>query len=413
MSISVYRRDGCRLCGGNNLELALQLTPTPLADAYISGDKISEVQPTFPLDLFLCKDCGFSQLLDIVSPEDVYVEYIYETTSSLGLIEHFQKYADEVAEHIKPPANALVIDLGSNDGTLLRFFKDKGMRVLGVDPAREIAENATKSGIETMPEFFTSELADRIINEHGRAAIITANNLFANVDDLIEMTQNIRRVLSPEGVFIFESFYLADQIKNMVFDFTYHEHLSYFSVKPLEAFFRRQGMELINVKRIPTKGGSLRYTAQLLDGPRKVEPSIVELKAVEENMGIHRLQTFKAFAGKIDEAKAQLLDFLNKAKAAGKTIAGYGASATTTTLIYHFDLEDLLSFIADDYPAKQNLFSPGFHIPVLPAEAIYERKPDYIIILAWRYFEPIIKKHQLFLEKAGHFIVPLPTLKVI
>jgi SAM-dependent methyltransferase len=413
MSEDIYRRDACRLCGGRDLELVLPLKPTPLADAYVPAERLDEVQSIYPLNLFLCQNCGLSQLLDVVIPQVIYIDYIYETKSSLGLVEHFRRYADEVLSRIGPPEGALVVDIGSNDGSLLKFFQNRGMRVLGIDPAREIAQEATESGVETLPVFFTPELSRKIKDERGPAAIVTVNNLYANVDDLATFTRAIRDSLAPDGVFIFESFYLVDWMQNMVFDFTYHEHLSYFSVKPLEEFFRRHGMELIDVQRVPTKGGSLRCTAQLAGGPRSVSPSVAELIALETNLGIHDAGTFKAFAAKIDDAKNQTVSLLRDLKAQGKAIAGYGASATTTTLIYHFDLGDMLSYIVDDYSSKQGLFSPGHHIPVLSPQVIYERKPDYVLILAWRYAEPIMNKHQAYLEQGGHFIVPLPKIEVI
>lgn len=413
MTDSVYRRDNCRLCGSRALEKVLPLAPTPLADAYISAEHINKPQQVYPLDLYLCKDCGFAQLLDIVIPQVIYLDYIYETVSSLGLVDHFRRYADDVNAIIKPPLNALVVDIGSNDGSLLRFFKKHGMRVLGVDPAREIARRATAAGIETLPEFFNHDLVRKIKNEHGPAAIVTANNLYANVDDLNTLTAAICDLLTPDGVFVFESFYLMDWMQNMVFDFTYHEHLSYFSVKPLVSFFRRHNMELIDVKRVPTKGGSVRYTVQRAGGPRPVSPAVAELIALETKTGLHCSKTFKAFAARIDNAKKKVLDLVKSLLKQGKTIAGYGASATTTTLIYHFELGDKLRFIADDYEAKQNLYSPGYHIPVLAPQALYERRPDYVLILAWRYAEPIIKKHKAFLDQGGHFIMPLPDLRIV
>ncbi|MBU1932047.1 class I SAM-dependent methyltransferase [Patescibacteria group bacterium] len=413
MTDSVYRRDNCRLCGSRSLENVLPLAPTPLADAYVSSTHLREVQQIYPLDLYLCKDCGFAQLLDIVIPHVIYLDYIYETVSSLGLVDHFRRYADDVVAIIKPPQKALVVDIGSNDGSLLRFFKKHGMCVLGVDPAREIARRATAAGIETLPEFFNQALVRKIKKEHGSASIVTANNLYANVDDLDALTTAICDLLTPDGVFIFESFYLMDWMQNMVFDFTYHEHLSYFSVKPLASFFRRHGMELIDVKRVPTKGGSARYTIQRAGGPRPVSPAVAELIALETKLGLQRADAFKSFAARIDNAKKQLLDLINSLQKQGKTIAGYGASATTTTLIYHFELGDKLRFIADDYETKQNLYSPGYHIPVLTPQSLYERKPDYVLILAWRYAEPIIKKHKAFLEQGGKFIVPLPDLRIV
>ncbi len=408
-----YQRQTCRLCGGRDHDLVLPLRPAPIVDAYVPAARLQEEQPTYPLDLFLCRGCGHAQLLHVVDPELLYVNYLYVTTSSLGLPEHFQRYADDVVADIRPAAEALVVDIGSNDGTLLRGFKRHGLRVLGIDPAREIAAQATASGIDTLPLFFTAEQAGQIRRERGPAAIVTVNNLFANVDDLVDMTTGIRELLAPDGVLIFESFYLADVIQNMVFDFIYHEHLSAFSVIPVAAFFRRYGMELIHVQRVPTKGGSLRYTVQLAGGPRRVAPSVGALMRFEEQLGLHRREIFERFTAEIGQLKQQLLDQLHRLKAQGKSIVGYGASATTTVLVYHFGLREFVSYIADDNPTRQGLFSPGCHIPVVSPQMLYERQPDNVLILAWRYADPIIKKHQAYRARGGRFIVPLPRLTVI
>ncbi len=413
MNASVFRRNTCRLCGRYDLELVLQLAPTPIGDAYVSVEHLSKVQETYPLDLFLCHDCGHLQLLDVVDPEVLFGDYVYLTSSSLGLIEHFRRYADEVLASVMPPEGALVVDIGSNDGSLLKFFQDQGMHVLGIDPARDIARKATESGIETLSTFFTAELARKIKNERGPTAIVTANNVFAHIDNLGDVADGIRELLATDGIFVFEVSYLVDIIQKMLFDTVYHEHLCYHTVKPLDSFFCRHGMQLIDVQRIPTKGGSLRGTAQLAGGPWTVSPSVARLMAIETNLGLDRAETFRAFAVRIDSVKNQLLSLLRDFKVQGKTIAGYGASVTVTTLIYHFDLGDMLSFIVDDNPQKQNLFTPGHHIPVLSSQAIYERMADYVVILAWNYAQPIMKKHQAFLDQGGHFIVPLPRVEVM
>jgi hypothetical protein len=284
------------------------------------------------------------------------------------------------------------------------------MRVLGIDPAREIARRATESGIETLPEFFTNEVARRIRREHGAAGIVTANNVFAHADDLADVAEGVRTLLASDGFFVFEVSYLLDIIENMVFDFIYHEHLSYHSVKPLRSFLRRHGMELIDIQRVPVKGGSLRCIAQPIDGCRMPSPAVAELVSLESRLGLDRHEIFGSFRANIEGIKSQLLGVLTDLQAQGKTFGGYGASATTTVLLHHFNLGNLLNFLVDDNPSRQGLFSPGHHIPVLGAQVIYERRPGYIIVLAWRYFEPIRRNHQRYLEEGGHFIVPLPRV---
>jgi SAM-dependent methyltransferase len=408
-----HHRDTCRLCGSRDLEVALHYVPTPPADAYVPVDHAHVRQDVYPLDLYLCRTCGFAQLCDVIKADSIYVDYIYETKSSLGLVDHFQRYANAVIDRLKPPNGELVVDLGSNDGTLLKAFKKRGMRVFGVDPAREIALAATQAGIETVPTFFDADVSRQIRERQGPATIITANNIFANVDDLDEFTNNIRSLLSGDGVFIFESYYLGDLIDNMVFDFIYHEHLSSFSVTPLIGFFSRHGMELIDVERVPTKGGSLRYTVQLVGGPRPVSPRVNEFLRKERQRGLSKIQTFDTFAERIGAAKEDVVNLLGTLKNEGKSIAGYGASATTTTLIYHFGLGFYLDYLVDEYSRKQNVLSPGLHLPVLPPQALVERATDYAIIMAWRYFQPIVEKNQVFRDRGGHFIVPLPKLTII
>jgi SAM-dependent methyltransferase len=395
------------------MSLVYQLAPSPIGDAYITADQLNISQESYPIDLFLCLDCGLAQLLDIIAPEELYTDYIYQTGSSTEMREHFHKYANQVLESIKPAKGALVVDIGSNDGTLLRQFKDHGLHVLGVEPAHEIARKATEEGVKTIPGFFTPELALRIKKEYGPANIITANNVFANVDDLISLTEGIRYLLAPDGVFIFESFYLADVIENLVFDFIYHEHLSAFSVAPVQRFFQFMGMHLIDIQRVPTKGGSLRYTIQLSGGPRTVSPSVTTMLKYEETIGLYRPETFKAFLVKIDELRQLTAAHLKKLKTEGKTIAGYGASITGTTLISHFGIGEYLDYLVDDNPTKQGRFSPGLHIPVYHPKLLYECKPDYVVILAWRFAEQILKQHEDFLKHGGRFIIPIPDFRII
>ncbi|MBI4061181.1 MAG: class I SAM-dependent methyltransferase [Elusimicrobia bacterium] len=408
---AVVRRRDCRLCLGKNLELVLPLAPAPLVDAYVPKEKAHLPQPSYPLDLFLCNDCGLTQLLDVVDPELIYPDYIYETVSSLGLVEHFDAYAADAIERRALKKGSLVVDVGSNDGTLLKSFQKRGMKVLGIDPARTIAERATREGVETLPLFFTRETSKEVRRKYGPASVITTNNIYANVDDLHEITEAIRGLLADDGVYVLESSYVGDLIDNMVFDFIYHEHLTYFSLKPLDLFFRAKGMEIIDVQRVPTKGGSMRYTMQRMGGPRKVSPAVQELLAREERGGLHAAATYRAFAAKIEDLKKRVVGRLKGLKAQGKTIAAYGASATSTTFVYHFGIGALLDFFVDDYRLKQNTFSPGHHIPVLPSTALHERKPDYVLIVAWRYAEPIIKKNAAYLKQGGRFIVPVPELK--
>jgi len=409
----VRRRIDCRLCAGQRLTKVLALAPTPPANAFVRATELSKPQELFPLDVFFCEECAHVQLLDIVDPRVLFENYVYVSGTSPAFVAHFENYAKDLLNRFKPAAGSLVLDIGSNDGTLLRFFKQAGMKVLGIDPAKNIAESATKNGIETLPTFFTTKLAKEIRDQRGAAKIITGNNVFAHIDDLRGVVQGIKTLLAPDGVFAFEVSYLLDVYENTLFDTIYHEHLDYHSVKPLILFFRANGMELIEAIRVPSHGGSLRGVAKMSEDPYSVGSSVKEAVALEEKLGLHKAVTFVQFGQNIDQLKKELGQLLRKLKAAGKSIAGFGAPAKATTLMYHFGIgPDLIDFIIDDSPLKQGLYSPGLHIPVLPASAIAERKPDYLVLLAWNFAGPIMQKNQSYRQQGGHFIVPIPKVEI-
>lgn len=352
-------------------------------------------------------------MLDVVDPAILFENYVYVSGTSPVFVRHFEAYANALIDRFDPASNSLVVDIGSNDGTLLRFFKDAGFDTLGIDPAKEIARKATDDGIETWDTFFTADLTKRIIAKKGKATVVTANNVFAHADELGGIVAGVRDLLSPEGVFVFEVSYLVDVFEKTLFDTIYHEHLAYHSVKPLTRFFEAHGMRLIDAQRVDSHGGSLRGIAGLAGGPYDENPSVADLIALEEKIRLDRPETLQAYSARIDAVKAELTALLQKLKAEGKSIAGFGAPAKATTLMYHFGFgPDIIDFIADDSPLKQGLYSPGLHIPVVPSSEIYERNPDYLVILAWNFAEPIMAKHAAFKENGGHFIIPLPQVTV-
>lgn len=413
MSVKVFHRDTCRLCAGRSHDLGLSLEPTPIGDDFVPERRLREVQETFPLDLFVCRDCGNVQLLKTLDPEVVYGDYLYTSSTSVGLPEHFQGYADHVMRYVNPPAHGLVVELGSNEGAMLHAFRNNGMRVLGIDPAAEIARRATAAGLETLATFFSAKLAAEIRAKHGPASIVVANNVFANIDDLDDMAEGIRTLLAEDGVFVFETSYLLDVVQKNLIDTIFHEHLCYFAVKPLQAYFRRCGMRMIKAERVQTKGGSLRGYVQRDGAHRQVEGSVAKLVTLEVQGGVDRPEALQELGRRLGTIKRGLTAMLDDLKAKGKSVAAYGAAVGLTTMIYHFDLEERIAFIVDDSPNKQNTFSPGHHIPVYAPQALNERKPDYVLILAWRYVDNIIGKNQAYLDRGGRFIVPLPELKVV
>jgi SAM-dependent methyltransferase len=413
MAVKYQVRRTCRLCDSTAVTAVVPIRPSPIADAYVPASSCHEKQDLYPLDLYLCRRCGHVQLLTVVDPHVLFREYLYTTSLSAGLVEHFRKYVDDFLGRFTCAPGALAVDVGSNDGTLLRFFQERGWRVRGVDPATEIARRATASGIETIPAFFTSGLAKEIRQHSGAAAVITANNVFAHSDSLPDMAEGVRELLADEGVFVFEVSYLLDIVEKLLFDTVYHEHLCYHSIAPLDRFFRSHGLELFDVVRLPTKGGSLRGFVQHRDGQQRRSEVVSELLAGEEGMGLARPVIFQQFSATIDAIGQQLRELLERLKNEGRVIAGYGASATVTTLIYHFQLAQYLDFLVDDNPSRQGLFSPGAHLPVLEPQALRERAVDYTVILAWQYADPIRQRNQAFLDRGGRFILPMPRVQVM
>jgi len=413
MRNACHRRSTCRLCDGARLSEVLSLIPTPPANAFVSQDQLSEMQPTFPLDIFFCEDCNHVQLLDVVDPAVLFENYVYVSGTSPLFVRHFEDYASFVIENYSPTPGSLVFDIGSNDGTLLKVFKKAGYKVLGIDPAIDIAAQATADGIQTINGFFSPAIADDIRSEHGLASVITANNVFAHIDDLGGVLDAVHALLANDGLFVFEVSYLVDVFEHTLFDTIYHEHLAYHTVAPLVPFMTAHGMELIRAERVSSHGGSLRAVVQKAGGSQQISPSVSELIDLEKKIGLDKAETYRDFGVRIDVLKAELSTLLRQKKAEGRTIAAFGAPAKATTLMYYFCIgPDLIDFIVDDSPLKQGLFSPGMHIPVVPSTAIYDKKPNDIVILAWNFAVPIMEKHAAFQAAGGQFIVPLPSIKI-
>ncbi|MGQ0677793.1 MAG: methyltransferase domain-containing protein [Rhodospirillales bacterium] len=413
MTPSCRRRTTCRLCGSSALDKVMQLTPTPPANAFVTKEKLGEAQAAFPLDLHLCGDCAHAQLPDVVDPEILFRNYVYVSGTSPVFVEHFRRYAEDMQARFMPRGNAgFTVDIGSNDGTLLKQFQALGHRVLGVDPAGAIAKQAAEAGVPTLERFFDSALADEIRAAHGATDLVTANNVFAHADDLDGIAEGVRRLLAPQGVFALEVSYLGDVIRHLLFDTIYHEHLAYHSVAPLKRFLAAHGLRLIDVRRVDTHGGSIRAVAAPDASAHETQPSVEAMVAEEKAAGLDRPETFRAFARRVERRRDEFLALVAKLKSQGRRFAGYGAPAKATTLMYHFGVgRELVEFVVDDSAWKQGLYTPGLHVPVLPAQALYDRKPDEAVILAWNFARSIMVKHARFREGGGHFIVPLPSLE--
>jgi SAM-dependent methyltransferase len=391
----------------------VHVADTPVGDDYTPVQCDKPCQQKYPLDIFFCRTCSLIQLESVIDSNTIYGAYLYETSVSVGLIKHFEEYAQQVLKDHHLEQGALIVDIGSNDGSLLQFFRQSGYNVLGIEPAQRLAEKAHEKHIDTVAEYFSVELAHAIKRGKGPASIITANNVLANIDNLEQFIEGVKHLLVEDGRFIFETGYVVDMVNNCILDNIYHEHLSYFSLKPLWLFFKRHGFEVVDVERTHTKGGSLRVTTQIKGGSGKATHRVNELLILEKELGFDRLAPIAAFVQKISSIKQSIRSKLKELKTGGKTIAGYGASVGVTTLLYTFEIGGMIDYLFDDNPIKHNTLSPGYHIPVKNSNEIYTLLPDYIILFPWRYAGPIMVKHERYLFDGGHFIMLLPTIEII
>ena len=407
------KRDTCRLCESKNLDLVVPLAPTPLAEKYFPDSETAGKQQFYDMDLHMCLECGHVQLLEVVDPDVLWDDYTYHSGQTQGIIDHFEDCAEMIFKRHSLEKNDLVVDIGSNDGSFLRCFQERGLRVLGVDPAEEIARKATESGVETFAEFLSPGLAEKITTQYGSASIVTAFNVFAHTDDLEGMVHSIRNLLSPDGIFVFEVSYLQNIIDDMLLGTFFHEHLSHHSVKPLIRFLKRNGLELIDLQKVFIQGGSLIGTAQLANGPHMLSASIEKFVSQENDRLLDHPDTLKSFAAKLTGLRHQVSELSTGWQDRGISAAGFGAARSGNILIAQMGLADLIDFIVDDHPQKVNKRIGGYNIPVLPTKELAERRPDYTFILAWIHAKKIIAGNRAYLDAGGKFIVCCPEVSVI
>jgi len=414
MSNQILRHDkSCRICHSLNIETVMRLADTPLEDQFLKEEFKHVEQPLFPLELAMCSDCHYLHLPYIVSPEASYADYAYVSGVTVGLRDHYDDYAKKLANDFNIVENSLVVDLGSNDGSMLASFKRVGMKVLGVEPAAAIAELANTNDLSTINDFFSDAVVEKILNEYGHAKVVTANYMYANIDDVLSFTQLVAKVLDKDGIFVVQTGYHPEQMKINMFDYIYHEHFSYFTVDVLDKIFQSCGLNLIHAEKTKPKGGSLRVVSQLKEGTRTIDTSVDNILEKEYKNGMEQAQTYIEFAEKINIIKDNVLKELEELKSKGKRIVGLGASHSTTILTHHFELAPFMDYLVDDNQLKYGSYSPGYHLPVYPPDKLYEDKPDYVILLAWQHTDSILNRHKAILDSGMKFIIPLPELKII
>jgi SAM-dependent methyltransferase len=403
------------MCDQERLRRVMELTPTPPGNTLVEVAELDKPEVQYPLELHFCESCTHVQLGHVVDPRILYQkDYLYVSGTSSEFVRHLEQYATEMVERFRLGRGSLVADIGSNDGTCLRFFQLAGMRVVGVDPATEIARRATEAGIETIPTFFSSSEAERLRALYGPAAFITSHNALAHVDQLDDIIRGVSHWLADDGVFVMEVGYFVDVFTNLYFDTIYHEHLDYHTVAPFRELFARVGMELLAVQRVSPQGGSIRVMAQKAGGRWRPDSSAEELIAMERKLGLDNPHTLERFGDRIATLGKTLRSLLAHLKRDGRSIAGFGAPTKAVTLLSHFGIgAETLDFIVEDNPLKHGRYLPLSHIPVVATRELYERQPDFALILAWNFARPIISAHQAYTEKGGRFIVPMPEPRVV
>jgi len=409
-------RDGrisCRFCA-SPLELTVvDLGMSPLCESFLPAERIEDMEPFFPLHVRACERCWLVQLPAFVTPEEIFTEYAYFSAYSTAWVEHAREYVEMISSRLRLGDTDLVIELASNDGYLLQHFIGTGVPILGIDPARNVAEAAEARGVPTLVAFFGEALARELVDEGKNASVIVGNNVLAQVPDINDFVAGVRTLLRPDGSATFEFPHLLRLIEGLQYDTIYHEHFSYFSLATISEIFGAHALEVYDVDELWTHGGSLRVYAQHLGGPNVVEPSIDAILSAEEAGGLWREERYARFAEDVKESKRALLELLIDLRRAGKKVVGYGAPGKGNTLLNYCGIRtDLLDYTVDRNPYKHGLFTPGTHIPIHAPERIVETRPDYVLVLPWNLFDEISAQLEYVRAWGGQLIVPIPVAQV-
>lgn len=403
----------CIVCGLGAVEMFLDLGTTPLANKFLEEEELMLAEPKYPLGVGFCHNCGHVQLREAVPPSAMFEDYLYISSVSDTLKAHLYGLSDVIVGRCRLGTKDLVIDIGCNDGTLLRGFQRYGVRILGVDPAQNLAELNENGAIERYVGFFNSETAKHIERTWGRASVITATNTFPHVPEINDFVQSIQITLAPGGVFVAEMHYLVDLLDQGAFDTIYHEHVSYWALGPMVTLFEQNGMTVVDAERLPLHHGQLRVFVRR-NGEGRVEPSVAKILEEERARGVDQFETYLKFSDKTYRLRRDLRKLLRTLRAQGKRIAGYGAPAKANTLLAFLDLgPDVLEYIVDRSPLKQGRYTPGLHIPVVPPGRLLTDCPEFVLLLAWNFADEVLMQQSEYLRRGGKFILPLPDVKIL
>lgn len=414
MNDAVRRMTSCRVCGKEDWLDVLSFGPMPLANNYLDPALSYETEPRFPMDVIVCRNCWLMALRQVVDPEVLYRHYVYISSDSHLILNHMRQLAQLAVTRFRMPAGSLVVEIGSNIGSQLEAFRDHGMRILGIDPARNLADLANAKGLETLPEFFSEALAETIVHRYGHPHLILGRHVFAHIHDLTDVINAAKRLLDPAGIFAVEVPYLLDLIQGNQFDTIYHEHLSYFSVSTLRRLFERHGLRVVDVERFAVHGGSIAVFVGQEGGHYETARSVLELEDLEVKAGLTAEAAYRQFADRSNRIIRELGELVQGLVRDGMRVAGYGAPAKGNTLLNACGLSNKeLIYVSDTTEFKQGKVLPGTHVPIVSPEYAQAHVPDYFLLLPWNYAKEIITREQRLLEQGVRFIVPIPEPLVV
>ena len=399
----------CRSCG-TEVRSFLDLGRTPLANSFLREEQLGLAEPSFPLEVGFCQTCTLVQLMHTVPPEQIFREYVYVTSTSSSITEHFHELAHDAVSRFGLEEDDLVVEIGSNDGTLLQGFEPFGVRTVGIEPATNIADIARAGGVDTINEFFEPGIARQVREKEGPASFMVGCNVVAHIPDINGTMEGVATLLADDGVFQVEAPYLLELLERAEFDTVYHEHFFYFSLGALEYVATRHGLRIFDVEFFPAvHGGSVRASICRADAAHERTEAAARAFEREEQAGVGDFATYSDFAARVAGIRSGLLELLHNLRSGGARVAGYGAAAKGNTLLNYCGIgTDLLDYVADKNPLKQGVYTPGMHLPVVEAARLAEDRPDYTLILAWNMADEIMAEQQAYRDAGGRFIVPIP-----
>jgi len=405
----------CRFCKTHLQHSFCDLGMSPLSNSYLKKEELSKREPFYPLHAYVCDKCFLVQLEEFETPDQIFSDYAYFSSYSESWLKHAENYVNSMIQRFKFNSTSQIIELASNDGYLLKYFKVKGVPVLGIEPAANVADVAIAHGIPTQKKFFGVNTAKELVQEGLQADLLLGNNVLAHVPDLNDFVEGMKLLLKPHGVITMEFPHLLKLIAEHQFDTIYHEHFSYFSFLTVEKVFAKHGLTLFDVEELPTHGGSLRIFAKHQnDTSNPISSKVAELKQREISLGLDKLQTYQSFQKSVSQTKESLIKFLKEAKKQGKTVIGYGAPAKGNTLLNFCGVgKEFIDYTVDRSPHKQGQFLPGTHIPIRHPDDISKTKPDYLLILPWNLKDEIMQQMSFIKTWGGQFVTPIPHTEVI